>query len=147
VSDFFVEFEIVSEDGFGRLSAVFNALRHAKQSDRWQDDNYWLAFFDEDARSHFWWPSPEELKDWERRWFSTPVPDRFTDESLKTPWDFGSMIEAFRNGDYELVDCERITKKTGRLSFDPDGWPYGGTGCMRALVESFGHRVLAEPDV
>jgi hypothetical protein len=82
------------------------------------------------------------LKDWERRWFSTPVPERFTDTSLETPWDFGSMIDAFRNGEYDLLGCRRLTATAGRLEFDPHAWPYGGTGCMRALIEAFGHRVV-----
>jgi hypothetical protein len=146
VAGFFVEFEVADEDRFRRLVAVFDALRAAKVADEWRDDDYWLAFFDAEARSHFWWPTAAEQDDWNRRWFSTPVPQRFTDPSLVTPWDFGSLIDAFRNGDYELLGCEQVSERAGRLFFDPHGWPYGGTGCMRALVEAFGHRVTAEPE-
>lgn len=141
-----VEFEVADDDRFTRLAAVFDALRTAKRDDDWRDDDNWLAFFDAQSRAAFWWPTPEEREDWTRRWFATPVPERFTDPSLVTPWDFGSMIDAFRNGDYDLVGCERISPHAGRLVFNPLGWPYGGTGCMRALVEAFGHRVTAEPE-
>jgi hypothetical protein len=141
-----VEFEVVDDERFRSLVNVFEALRAAKSANEWKDDDYWLSFFDAESRATFWWPTPDELKDWSRRWFSTPVPQRFTDPSLVTPWEFGSMIEAFRNGDYDLRACERLTATTGQISFEPRGWPYGGTGCMRALVNAFGHHVTAEPD-
>ena len=76
-----------------------------------------------------------------RRWQSTPVPQRFTGPSLKTPWTLESMIDAFRNGD-DLLGYERLSECVGRLSFDS----YGGTDCMRAVVESFGHWLTAEAD-
>jgi hypothetical protein len=146
VTGFSVEFAVTDDDRFRRLTAVFDALRDAKLADDWQDDDYWLGFFDAEALSWFWWPTPAEQEDWNRRWFSTPVSQRFTDPTLVTPWDFGSMIDAFRNGDYDLLGCERVSPQAGRLVFDPHGWPYGGAGCMRALVEAFGHRVTAEPE-
>jgi hypothetical protein len=146
MADFFVEFEIADEDRFQRLVAVFDAVRAAKQSDDWQDDTYWLAFFDQEPRLRFWWPTAAEKEDWARRWFAAPVPQRFTDPTLVTPWDFGSMINAFRNGDYDLVSCERQSERIARLTFNSHGWPYGGTRCMRALLEAFGHRVSAEPE-
>jgi hypothetical protein len=146
MDEFFIEFEIAGEDRFRRLATVFGALRAAKESDEWRDDGYWLAFFDQEALSHFWWPTAAEAEEQSRRWFATPVPQRFTDPSLVTPWYFGSMIEAFRHGDYELLQCERVSENVGRLSFYPYGWPYGGTGCMRALVESFGHRITVDSE-
>lgn len=145
-SDFFVEFKISDDDRFRRLHIAFEAIRSAKQSEEWKDDDYWLGFFDSASRSKFWWPSPQELEDWAKRWQSTPVPQRFTDPSLQRPWDFGSMIDAFRNGDYDLLDCERVSEQVGRLTFNPHAWPYGGTSCMRALVEAFGHRVTSETE-
>ncbi len=145
MADFFVEFEITNYERFRNLVTVVDALRASKAADDWHDDEYWLSFFDDAARSHFWWPTPAELEDWKHRWFSTPVPQRFSDPSLQTPWDFASMIDAFRNGDYELVGCTQSGAKMARLDFEPFGHPYGGCGCMKALIESFGFRVVAEP--
>lgn len=73
MSDFFVEFESADDARLGQLVAVVEALCRAKQTDEWRDDDYWLGFFDEEARSHLWWPTSKELKEWERRWLSTPV--------------------------------------------------------------------------
>jgi hypothetical protein len=141
VSDFFVEFEIASEGRYRQLVMVVEALRQAKQSDEWRDDGYWLAFFDQEARSHFWWPTPAEEQEWQRRWFSTPVPERFTDPSLEHPWAFDGMIDAFRDGEYDLLGCRKVSDGVGRLEFAPHAWPYGGPDCMEALIEAFGHRV------
>ena len=146
MSGFYVEFEVAGEPQFHKLADVFAALKVAKENDDWKDDTYWLAFFDDTARAHFWWPTEEELKDWERRWFSTPVETRFTDPSLRMGWDFGSMIEAFRNGEYDFVACRRTSGSRARIEFDPHADPYGGTGSMRALVEAFGHRVVHVSD-
>ncbi len=77
-----IEFAVVDDAKFGRLATVFEAIRHAKQADNWHDDEFWLGFFDQTERAHFWWPSDAELEDWRRRWFSTPAPERFTDPSL-----------------------------------------------------------------
>ena len=141
-----VEFEIGSIDGYRKLEAVTSALVVSKRTDEWKDDSFWLSYFDDAARAHFWWPTPDELEDWQQRWFSTPVATRFTDPSLKTPWTFGSMIDALKNGDYELLGSRKISDNVGRFEFDPHGHPYGGTGCMRALIEAFEHRVTHEPD-
>ena len=142
LSDFYVEFEIASDASFRKLSEVCAALVTAKTRDDWKDDPYWLAFFDDEARKTFWWPTEAALKDWERRWLSTPLETRWTDPSLKTKWTFRSLIDAFRNGDYALLRCRRTSEDRGQIEFDPYGWPYGGTECMRVLAESFGHRVV-----
>jgi hypothetical protein len=142
MSDFYVEFEIASDASFRKLSEVYAALAMAKTNDDWKDDPYWLAFFDDEARKSFWWPTEAELRDWERRWFSTPLETRWTDPSLRTKWIFGSLIDAFRDGDYAILGCRRTSDDRGRMEFDPYGWPYGGTECMRILAESFGHGVV-----
>jgi hypothetical protein len=147
MSDFFVEFEIADEDRYDRLQRVVGALVAAKRADSFGEDSAWLEFFDPEARSHFWWPTEKEEQDWLRRWYSTPLDRRWTDPSLETPWRFEAMIDAFKNGDYELLSCRRVSERLGRIEFEPFGWPYGGTGCMRALIEAFGHRVTSEPDV
>ena len=74
------------------------------------------------------------------------MPQRWTDPALQTGWDFGSMFDAFRNGDYDLLDCRLIAPGRARIEFDPHGWPYGGKGCMKALAESFGFRVVGESE-
>ena len=145
MDDSYLDFALSDAERFSKLQIVFAALKNAKSADTIDpDDDSWLGLFDDSAREYFWWPTPEEVADWQRRWESTPVPQRFTDPSLVTPWDFSSMIEAFKNGEYELVALDRTTDTTGRLTFNPLAWPFGGTNCMRALIESFGGVVTHE---
>lgn len=145
MGDFHVEFEIASEESYRRLDAVLEALAAAKRSEDFRDDAYWLAFFNDEERSRFWWPTEDERQEWRRRWEAAPVDVRLSDPSFLPPaWDFGSMIDAFRHGDYELLGCRRASPRIGHLVFEPYGWPHGGTGCMRALIEAFGHRVTAD---
>jgi hypothetical protein len=142
----YVEFAVHDCQRFGALEKVFTALKASKESGSFAGKDYWLSFFDKEAVSHFWWPTPAEREEWKRRWFSTPTPQRWTDPSLKRPWDFESMIDAFKNGEYELLSCDLLNGKVGRLCFDPQAHPYGGTGCMKALIESFGFEVTAEDE-
>jgi hypothetical protein len=142
MSNFYVEFEIGSEAGFEKLVALYAALREAKINDDWKDDDYWLRFIDENSRKYFSWPTEAESEDWRRRWFSMPIETRLTDPSLRRGWQYGSMIEAFRNGDYGLLECRKVSQGRARIEFDPYGHPYGGTGCMQCLAEAFGHRVV-----
>lgn len=141
----YVEFSLDDDERFTRLQAAFDALNAGKSGEFTDpEDPYWRTFFDDTALNHFWWPTPEEFADWQRRWQSTPVDQRFTDPSLKTPWDFASMIDAFSNGEYDLVALDRTSVSTGRLRFHPHAYPFGGTGCMHALIESFGGNVTGE---
>jgi hypothetical protein len=140
----FLEFEISDSARLEILMKVFAALQQAKKSGVFQGEAYWLDFFDETARSYFWWPTEMEIHDWKRRWDATPVSRRSTNESLKTPWLFGSMIDAIHNGEYELVRCIPISEGVGRLLFQPLADPFGGTDALRILIESFGFRVIKE---
>lgn len=142
-----VNFELADSIRFGMLQRVFDALRDAKTNDAIDaDDESWRSYFDDTALSHFWNPTPDELADWTRRWQATPVDKRFTDPTLKTPWDFPSMIEAFHNGEYILLRLIRTSENAGSLQFEALACPYGGTGCMHALIECFGGTVTGEID-
>jgi hypothetical protein len=142
----FVEFAIASEEQFRQLEAVVAALCEAKKTNLFPPAAYWLDFFDAKATSFFWHPTEPEFKDWKRRWFATPVEERWNEQTLETPWDFDSMIGAFEDGDYELLGCHRLSDTVARLNFSPYGSPYGGTGCMQALIEAFGHQVTSVLD-
>ncbi|QBD83592.1 hypothetical protein EPA93_25475 [Ktedonosporobacter rubrisoli] len=72
------------------------------------------------------------------------MPQRFTNPSLKTSWAFESMIRCFLDGEYELISCRLLTSDTGVLAFDPFSFPYGGTDCMKALIEAFDFQVIGE---
>jgi hypothetical protein len=140
----FIEFELIDNKRFEMLAAIFEALRTAKQSGDFRDNAYWLSFFDNTALSHFWNPTKDELLEWERQWKATPFQDRLSDPNLKRLWEFGSMIDAFRDGEYELIACRHVSANIGQLEFAPFALPYGGTECIKALIEAFEFRVTKE---
>ncbi len=140
-----VSFVLANLRRFGMLQRVFDALCEAKKDDAIDaDDESWRSFFDDDALTYFWNPTPEELADWIQRWEATPVERRFTDVTLKTPWDFSSMIDAFHHGEYNLLRLSPTSENTGAIVFEALAYPYGGTGCMHALIECFGGIVTGE---
>lgn len=50
------------------------------------------------------------------------------------------------HGDYDLIGVRSLENHRARLEYDPHGYPYGGTGALRALVRAFGHRVIGMDD-
>jgi hypothetical protein len=140
-----VEFEITDPARFEPLSQVFDALRRTKATDLFTDDHtHWINWFDHSAQMYFCWATAEEDALYWQQWEATPVPQRWTDPRYQRGWHFESMIEAFSNGEYDLIACERIDSTTGRLTFEAHAYPFGGSGCMRALIECFGHRVTKD---
>ncbi len=170
----FIKFRVNDQARFQILAQIFEISKQEKsrylaalfEDEEDQENDYQeqalrklveslFDLFDEQALAHFWWPSKQEQLDYVQRWQATPVPQRFTDPSLKTPWDFESMIDSLLNGEYELLSCRILTPDTslhseqyatGVFEFLPFSFPYGGTGCMKALIEAFGFQILGEDD-
>ncbi|MGH2502535.1 MAG: hypothetical protein ACRDID_08485 [Ktedonobacterales bacterium] len=143
----FVEFAVNDDDRFAALSTVFEAIKHDKDSEEFRDDADWLEFLDDAALSHFWWPTAAEYAAHTERWQAASVDQRFQDPSLTPPsWDFSSLFMAFADGEYELISCRRTAEDRARLEFDPYAYPYGGTGCMRMLIQAFEFHIVGEDD-
>jgi len=109
-------------------------LRGAKLSGEFRDEDHWLGFFDKAAQAQFWWPSDEKVRELKIQLEATPVSERMTDRRLQRAWLFGSMIEAIRDGEVELVGCERGSGSIGRLEFIPWTQPFGGTPSLKAWL-------------
>lgn len=139
-----VRFTVKDTSKFPKFKYVFDAIVTAKNSNNWRDDNYWLNLFDEDVLKKFWWPTQAEKDDWLKRWQNTPTEKRLKDPTLVNhPWDFLSMIEAFQNGEYELLACEKVNEKEAQILFKIWSFPFGGTDSMKALIEAFGFSVIS----
>ncbi|MGC8210253.1 hypothetical protein [Ralstonia pseudosolanacearum] len=129
-----VVFESNGERALQRLTEFFDLVKAAKDSGAPADESELSAYL-----------TAEEMAEWNEYWFSTPLPKRHSPEMPTPQWDFGSMLDAFRNGDYDLVAI-RARETRHALEFNPHGYPYGGTGSLVALVECFGHRVVGVDD-
>jgi hypothetical protein len=142
----YVEFSVHDKDRFASLCKVFDALKSDKESGSFRNDDEWRALFDSESLSHFWWPTNEELDAFTKKWEAMPWQERATSPELQTSWDFDSMIDAFKDGEYELQSCRMVAPDKARFEFFALAWPYGGTACMKALLEAFGFKVTAEDD-
>ncbi len=141
----FFEFEINNEDKFKKLQDFYYAIKLSKDQEIIiSSDSKWIDHFDEDTLMKFWWPSSEEIEEYARLWTETPVEERFTCAALQHPWDFESMIDAFANGEYHFVSCEKLSERKGRIEYNPWCWPYGGADSFRALIEYHGFKILRE---
>ena len=141
-----VKFKIASLEQMERLTRVVKELRHDKEAGQFRSDEEWKQFFSAEELQSFWWPSDEERDEWQRRWFSTPVETRFSDPTLQLPWDFSSMLDSIRDGEYSLIGVRAEGPQLGVLEFDPEAYPFGGTGCLRALILAYGHTLVGYDD-
>jgi hypothetical protein len=156
----YVEFEPNSIASLDRTIELFNMIKAAKEAaelidDRGDDeepliddgsiDEPLIKYLNDAECGYFWHPSAEESQEWYDVWFSTPVEIRLSASMLTPQWGISSMFDSFWNGEYELVD---IYEEKGRyyLRFEPYAYPYGGTGCMVAFLECFGHKVVGIDD-
>lgn len=136
---FYVAFDIDDSGRFESLCAAFEAIKHDKESDNWRSEEDWLAVFNEEALAQFWWPTKEEREAfWEAYWGS-PVPERWNVEPPS--WDFLSMIDSLKNGEYTLLACRMVDEHSGQIEFDPQSFPFGGTESLQMLVRAFGFEV------
>ncbi|WP_155649132.1 hypothetical protein [Burkholderia cepacia] len=141
----YVDFESNGEKALQRLTEFFDLVKAAKDSDEPADETQLSAYLTEVERTYFPNLTAEELAEWNEYWFSTPLPKRHSPEMPTPGWDFASMLDAFWNGDYDLIAIRpRATRHV--LEFSPHGYPYGGTGSLVAMVECFGHQVVGVED-
>jgi hypothetical protein len=96
-------------------------------------------------RAYFWEPSSEELQEWNDFWFSTPIPLRHS-PSMPTPgWSFESMVSAISEAEFDITGVATEGSKC-YLTFEPESYPFGGVGCLVALLECLGNEVSAVND-
>lgn len=141
----FVEFEPKDKLSLRRLADFLELIKAAKQSEEAADEPDLAKYLSDVERSYFWDPTPEEMKEWGDEWFSTPVALRHSPQMPIPQWTLDSMIQAFWDGDYELLGVVEEDARH-RVAFNPHGYPYGGTGALIAVVECFGHTVLGVED-
>lgn len=142
----FIDFNIQNDSAFDRLFKVVEEFKKQKQGAVILDEGHWLPYFEESDRAKFWWPTDDESKAWKDFWFATPLPERYNETMPLPPWDFGSMIKAIFDGEYDIAGIQKLGQGRAKLEIDPYAYPYGGLGALRALVRSFGHRITGFDD-
>jgi hypothetical protein len=157
--NFYVEFLQKDEISLQRTIEAFEMIKSTKAAIEIEDieldeDNmpiseiYDLPFIDyltNTEKAYFSNLSSEEHDEWQREWFSTPIVTRHSPQMICPQWDLGSMLDTFWNGEYDLITIQENNDKY-YLTFNPHAYPYGGTGCMVAFLECFGHKVIGIQD-
>ncbi len=133
----FVEFSIQSPERFAALQRVFAELKHDKDANDWRSSDELVKFFDSEALRHLFWPADDVRRQRLEDLRTRPIIETPTERSTGLTWDFDSLIDAFVNGEYNLISCEMTKNRMPRFAFDALAYPYGGVGCMVALVEIF----------
>jgi hypothetical protein len=139
---FGVHFRIDREDMFPSLVAVFDALKTAKIADEFPDIQEWLPLLHSEARTHFYWPSPDEQAELAVARATRPVIITEPSEAIGQEWDFSSLLDAVRNGEYQMLEVAKVSDETAELRINPESYPYGGIGAFIALIEAHGMYVL-----
>lgn len=143
----FVKFNISDPESLDRLVSVVEALKRDKTAESPRSDEEWRQLFTQGELETFWAPTSEERAQWEKYWFSTPLPKRHSLEMPMPPWHFELMIEMIlEHSDYDLLGVRPLSGGEAVLEFEPNAYPYGGTEALRALIRAFGHEVAGADD-
>lgn len=140
----FVEFNPPDEAHALRTIECVNYVAALKREDA-LDEESMAKELSEEERSYFRVLTPEELHEWNTFWFSTPLPQRHS-PTMPTPgWDFGSMVESIADAEFDITGV-RTERDKFYLTFEPESYPFGGTGCLVALLECLGNKVSSVND-
>jgi hypothetical protein len=144
----FVEFAVHDPERFRALQRVFQALKKDKDAARFRNPDEWLGVVTDEVKARFAGADERarEAHDLAKEIDPRPIRITPTSETLGLRWDFFSMIDAFENGEYELRSCEMVGASVARWSVYALAYPYGGVGCMVALIEAHGFRVTGIDD-
>ena len=143
----FVKFRVSNPQTLDGLARVVDALKSEKSDRSPRSEEEWRQMFSQEALATFWAPTAEELAQWDKYWFSTPLPKRHSPEMPMPPWHFGSLIEMIvEQADYDLIGVRVLDGDDAALEFDPHGYPYGGTEALRVLIRAFGHEIVGADD-
>ncbi len=166
---YYIEFKIGDITRFACLQRMFAKLKEVKDnliqdvyltekqtSSDYVDpvDNFnWKEYLDDKAiewfNDTFDFNSEEGMVYWQLLELTEPE-IRFQHPFFKTPgnWYFESMLDAILNGDYSLVALVKEGDKPngmaslrGCLYYNPRAYPFGGSGSLIELIESFGNQI------
>ncbi len=137
-------FAVLQQDKDEYWKAAFDSEGDGAQESWPAEDPKWIGYLNETALNYFG-PAPddEENRIYQQLWKLTNPLVRLTHPMFNRgeKWDFESMIEAIFNGEYTLDELRQLDEQRAVLLYDPWAGPFGGTDCLVALIESFGHRV------
>jgi hypothetical protein len=140
----FIEFSPPDDSHVLRTIECVNCVAVLKRDDELDEESMAKELSDAE-RGFFRVLTPEEQGEWNAFWFSTPLPQRHSPNMPTPGWDFGSMVETIADAEFDITG---VRTERGRyfLTFEPESYPFGGTGCLVALLECLGNKVASVND-
>jgi hypothetical protein len=142
----YIDFHFNDLVRFQRLANIFAQLKIDKDKNEFRPLEKWPELFDSASLKEFRWLTAAERMQQVHRFSVDLIKRLATQKNTPKQWDFFSMIDAFKDGEYKLIGCDQIAPGMARLEFEAFAYPYGGVGCMVALIESFGFKITAIDD-
>lgn len=140
-----IAFHSKDDSSLARTREFLQMIKAAKESGDTENAEVFECYLNDQERQHFWHPTPAEMAQWNKDWNATPVDVRLSPSMPTPPWDFESMLASLWDGEYDFVDIH-AHQDHHLLSFEPHAYPFGGTGCMVAMLECFGNKVIGIDD-
>lgn len=145
----YVEFEYPDEDKLVRVCRFADAIATAKRDHPYTvDPRQFAQLLDAEQLNWFIWPAGMSHEQALTRWAdaSPSAPVIQTPSSTSKGWRFPDFIQVLFDCDFDLLGCKPVRPGVAHMAFVPNGYPYGGTSCIWALIAAFGCRVVAEDD-
>lgn len=140
-----ITFQPQDHSSLARTNEFFQMVKAAKASGDTEDTAAFESYLNDQERHYFWHPTPDEMAQWNMEWNATPVNVRLSPSMPTPPWDFESMLASLWDGEYDLIEVHAY-EGHHLMSFEPHAYPFGGTGCMVAMLECFGNTVIGIDD-
>lgn len=129
----YIKFDIINEENFQDFLKIYEHISQAKLdyysgSTTYSNytHNFWLDVFPKYVIEKYDF-NKENIK-----------PQFETFPSEDNNWPFYRIIEfLIEEFDAFLLECTQTSIKKGKLQFEPNGYPYGGTNALIILLKSF----------
>lgn len=141
MEEFGIRFNLGNEEHFEALQQLFEAIKKDKDNDSPRSEEEWIGFVPEELKSNFVWPDKDERDEWIEFSRNRPIAIPDVADQISAKWDFYCIVDAFHNGDYDLLQCNKVNNSY-EMHIYPYGYPYGGLGPLIALAEGFGFQIV-----
>ena len=137
-----IKFSDIPKDEIKNFVKVFDFIADGKRRSNINEEKL-AVLLNERYNTKFWWPSEEERESRMRLWEETPLELRSSDTKLKTPWDYGSWVDAILNAKIEFKSINVNNNGGGEIKLEQLSWPSGGIEAAEEIIKIFDGHILS----
>jgi hypothetical protein len=141
-----IKFADIPQHDTDDLVEVFNYIAESKRGGHIDEDKL-AGLLKERYKTKFWWPTEEEKTKWFKKWKSTPAALRDDDPYFKTPWDFGSWVDALQNSEINYIKIEINHAGEGNIQFEQLSFPSGGLETTEEIIKIFDGTIVSNDGI